>query len=70
MATQNNVSISSILTIIQIALNALSVIPAVGADAALAGVFINILQAGMVAYNAAAGAPLDLSKIPLETPVA
>lgn len=61
---------SSILLILQTALNALAVIPAVGPDAALAGVFINIIQSGMAAYHTAAGAPLDLTKLPLETPVA
>ena len=68
-ATNAVLSISSILSILSIALNALSTIPAIGADAALASVFINIIQAAMNAYHAAAGAPLDLTKIPLETPV-
>lgn len=61
---------SSILLILQTALNALAVIPAVGPEAALAGVFIGIIQQGMTAYHQAAGAPLDLTKLPLETPVA
>lgn len=68
MASQ--VSVPGILAIIQIALNALAVIPAVGPEAALAGVFINIVQSGMAAHHAATGAALDLTKLPLETPVA
>ena len=60
---------TSILQIIQIGLNALTVIPLVGTDAALASVFIALIQSGMNAYHAAAGAPLDLTKLPLETPV-
>lgn len=59
----------SILTIIQVALNALSTIPVIGTDAALSGVFIQIIQNAMNAYHSAAGVPLDLTKIPLEKPV-
>jgi len=66
----SSVSLSSILLIIQTALTALAALPAVGPEAALAIPFIQILQAGLTAYHAAAGAPLDLTKIPLETPVA
>lgn len=60
----------SILLIIQTALAALTVIPVVGPEAALAVPFIQILQSGLSAFHAATGAPLDLTKIPLETPVA
>lgn len=63
-------SLGSILNLIQIALNGLSVIPAVGGDAALTGALIGLLQAGLNAYHQANGAPLDLTKLPLETPVA
>jgi hypothetical protein len=66
----SNVSLSSILLIIQTALGALAAIPAVGPEAGLAIPFIQILQAGLSAYHAAAGVPLDVTKIPLETPVA
>jgi hypothetical protein len=62
-------SVTFILTILQIALQALSTVPAIGADVALASVFINIIQQAMNAYHAAAGVPLDLSKLPMETPV-
>jgi len=48
---------------------ALTAIPAIGADAALAGVFIGILQSALNAYHSAAGVPLDVTKLPLETPV-
>ena len=66
----SSVSLSGILTIIQVALTALAAIPAVGPEAGLAIPFIQILQAGLNAYNQAAGVPLDVTKIPLETPVA
>ncbi len=66
MPTQSNVSLTSILTIIQVAVAALSAIPAVGADAALAGVFVKILQNAVTAYNGAAASPLDLTKLPIE----
>lgn len=59
-----------ILGFLGIALNALGTIPAIGADVQLAGVFIGLIQKAMSAYHAAAGAPLDLTKIPLEQPVA
>lgn len=62
-------NLTSILTIIQVALNALATIPAIGTDAALANVFIAIIQNAMVAYHSAAGAPLDLAKLPMEKPV-
>lgn len=68
--TGSGTSITFILTILQIALNALTTVPAIGADMALSSVFVNIIQQAMNAYHAAAGAPLDLSKLPMETPVA
>lgn len=67
----NNAStVSEILGFLSIALNALGTIPAIGADVALAGVFVSLIQKAMSAYHTAAGVPLDLSKIPLEQPVA
>jgi|HubBroStandDraft_1064217.scaffolds.fasta_scaffold03153_11 hypothetical protein len=65
-----NATLTEILAILSVALNALSTIPAIGADAALANVFLTIIQKAMAAYTAASGAPLDLSKIPIEAPVA
>lgn len=65
----SNATLNSILQIIQAALLALSAVPAVGGDAVLASVFVDILQKALQAYSQAAGAPLDLTKIPLETPV-
>lgn len=65
-----NASLTEILAILSVALNALSTIPAIGADAALANVFLTIIQKALAAYSAAAGAPLDLSKLPIESPVA
>lgn len=66
----SRISVSQILQIIQIALGALAALPVVGPEAALAAPFVRILQAGLDAYSQASGAPLDLTKIPLETPVA
>jgi hypothetical protein len=63
-------TVSEILGILGIALNALTAIPGIGGDAVLASVFITIIQKAMNAYHAAAGVPLDLSKLPMETPVA
>ena len=61
--------LSLILLILETALNALGKIPVIGGDAALAAALIQIVQAGMAAYQAEAGQPLDLSKIPQEQPV-
>ena len=61
--------LSLILLILQTALNALGKIPVIGGDAALAAALIQIVQAGMAAYQAGAGLPLDLSLIPQEQPV-
>lgn len=68
-AVSGGTSITFILTILQIALSALETVPAIGGDVALADAFISIIQNAMNAYHAAAGAPLDLTKLPLETPV-
>ena len=60
-----------ILTIIQAALAGLSTLKgAAGQDAVLASTFTTIIQNGMAAYQSATGQPLDLTKIPIETPVA
>jgi hypothetical protein len=64
-----NSALTEILAILNVALGALSTIPAIGADAALASVFLTIIQKAMAAYTTASGAPLDLSKLPLEAPV-
>jgi len=63
------IALTSILSIIQTVLGYLETMPVVGADASLAAVFVGILQSALAAYHAAAGTPLDLSKIPLEVPV-
>jgi hypothetical protein len=70
-STGVNVSgtITEILSILQAALAGLSLIPVVGAPAGIAEVFVTIIQKAMSAYSQAAGQPLDLTKIPLETPV-
>lgn len=64
-----NATVTEILAILSVALNALSTIPAIGADAVLANVFLTIIRSAMSAYESAAGAPLDLSKLPLEAQV-
>ena len=63
----NNATIC--LEILQLALATLSVIPATAPEAALGGVLVQIIQKAMAGYQAASGAPLDLTKIPLETKV-
>lgn len=62
-------SLQSILQILSISLNALSVIPVVGPEAALAETFLSIIQKSMAAYQTASGQPLDLTKLPMEKPV-
>ena len=62
--------VQNLLAIIQAAITGLTLVPGpVGADAGLAGIFIGILNSGLAAYQAETGKPLDLTKIPLETPV-
>lgn len=61
--------LSLILLILETALNALGKVPVIGTDAALASAFIQIIQAGMQAYQAESGLPIDLTKLPQETPV-
>lgn len=58
-----------ILAIIQAALAGLSTIPAAGVAAGAGLAFVQIIQSGMAAYQAETGKPLDLTQIPLETPV-
>ena len=58
-----------ILTIIQAALSGLAVVPGAQLPAAAAQAFLSILTNGMAAYQAETGQPLDITKIPLETPV-
>ena len=57
------------LEILQVALTALAAIPATAPEAALGGVLVNIVQKAMAGYAAAAGAPLDITKIPQEAKV-
>lgn len=59
---------SLILLILNAALAGLAVVPGVGAGAIAAEYFIQIIQAGMAAYQKETGQPIDLTKIPLETP--
>jgi hypothetical protein len=61
--------IQTILAIINAALQGLSIIPGLGAPVAIEQAFQSILTNALAAYKAEAGQPIDLSKIPLETPV-
>lgn len=58
-----------ILAIIQAALAGLAAIPGGQLPSAAGLAFIGILQNGMAAYQLETGQPLDLTKIPQETPV-
>jgi hypothetical protein len=59
--------LTSILSIIQLALTVLQTIPVIGGDAALANSLLGILTNALNLYQAEAGVPLDLTKIPLES---
>ena len=61
--------LSSILMIIQLALGGISTLPVIGADAALASVFLKILTSGLSLYKAETGVEFDATLIPLEQPV-
>ena len=61
--------VATILAIIDAALKGLAAVPVVGGAAQLADIFVSIIKNGMAAYQAETGQPLDLTKIPLETPV-
>lgn len=62
-------TVTEILAIIQIALQALAAIPATSADSAIASALVTILQRALLAYQAATGQPLDVTKVPFEAPV-
>lgn len=59
-----------ILTIIQAALVGLQANPSTAPAAAIASPFFTIFMNGLTLYQQETGQPLDLTKIPLETPVA
>lgn len=58
-----------ILTIIQAALVGLQANPTTAGAAAIASPFFTIFMNGLTLYHQETGQPLDLTKIPLETPV-
>jgi hypothetical protein len=64
-----SISVTSILNILTIALAALSALPVVGPEAALADDLVKIITAGMAAYQSATGQALDLTKMPIEVQV-
>lgn len=70
MATTSSTpsKLQTIESIILMALKGLQMIPPISGAASLIGVFADILVKAQAAYAAEAGTPLDLSKIPLETP--
>lgn len=57
------------IEILQVALAAMAVIPATAPEAAIGGALVTIIQKSMAGYEAAAGAPLDLTKLPIEAKV-
>lgn len=62
--------LTTILAIVNAALQGLTIVGGpVGAGAALGTVFENILLNALQAYQMETGQPIDLTKIPLETPV-
>lgn len=62
--------LQTILQILNAALQGLSLVPGpIGAGSALAVVFENIIANAVKAIQNETGQPIDLSKLPLETPV-
>jgi hypothetical protein len=62
--------LQNIEAIILAALQGLSMIPVIGGTASIIGVLANILVKAQGVYQQETGLPYDLSKVPLETPVA
>lgn len=66
----NSNVLGNIESVILAALAGLKLVPGgVGVTAGLISVFAGILVNAQQAYQAAAGIPYDLSRVPLETPV-
>ena len=61
--------LQTILAIINAALQGLTLVPGIGSAASLGLLFEGILKNALAAYQAEAGKPIDLTQIPLETPV-
>ena len=61
--------LSLILEIIQLALAGLQAVPIAAPEATLASTFLGIFQKATQAYQAEAGQPFDVTKIPYEQPV-
>ena len=61
--------LQNILSIINLALQGLSAIPVLSVPIALEQTFQKILTNALAAYQQETGQPIDLSKIPFETPV-
>jgi hypothetical protein len=61
--------LQNILSIINLALQGLSAVPALTLPIGLEQTFQKILTNALAAYQQETGQPIDLSKIPLETPV-
>ena len=61
--------LSNILEIINFALQALALIPALAGPIALEQAIQRILMNALAAYQAETGKPFDITNIPIETPV-
>jgi hypothetical protein len=61
--------LQNILSIINLALQGLSAVPVLALPIALEQTFQGILTKALAAYQQETGQPIDLAKIPLETPV-
>ena len=59
---------SLILLILQSALTGLAAVPVTAPAAIAVEAFVKIIQAATQAYQQETGQPIDLTKIPLETP--
>jgi hypothetical protein len=62
--------LQNILSIINAVLQGLQLVPVLNLPIAIEQVFQGILTKALAAYQQETGQPIDLTKIPLETPVA
>jgi len=61
--------LQNILSLINLALQGLSLIPGLSTIIGLEQIFQKLLMTGLVAYQTETGQPFDLSKIPQEAPI-
>lgn len=62
-------ALSDVLAILSAALSVLAAIPATAAGAALAEVLISVITAAVQRIESQTGKPIDLTQIPVETPL-